>query len=39
VFGEMPKLVKIIQIDPSFFQYPPSTSSNTLAKFHSYPIS
>jgi hypothetical protein len=39
VFGEMPKPVKIAQIDPNFFQHTHATTSNSLAKFHAYPIS
>jgi hypothetical protein len=39
VFREIPKPVKIAQIDPNFLQHPPATTSNSLAKFHNYSIS
>jgi hypothetical protein len=39
MFGEMPKPVKIAQIDPNFFQHTPANTSTSHAKFHAYPIS
>jgi hypothetical protein len=39
MLSEMPKPVKIAQIDTNFFQHTPATTSTPHAKFHAYPIS
>jgi hypothetical protein len=39
VFGEMPKPVKIAQIDPNFFQHTLATTSTSHGNFNAYLIS